>query len=166
MIAWRRDSTIGVGPNENQKWAHTYLGPKDVHGPWHGDRQNYTHKSQNGKSVHTHLNMAPCEWTLRFVDVVCESSGPDLHRVHIICGPLVNASVAHGGAEHSARRAENIRNGRKWRKMRTLMVGTNGAHVRLGPGCALELVSTPLCPTYVSLKPPWIWEWQGRQVSP
>ena len=33
--------------------------------------------------------------------------------------------------------------------MRLLMGGANGAHVRLGPGCALELVSSSMCPTYV-----------------
>ena len=33
--------------------------------------------------------------------------------------------------------------------MRTLMVGANRVHVRVRPGNALELVSGPMCPTYL-----------------
>ena len=71
-----------------------------------------------------------------------------MHKLHTICGPLVHASGVHGGAEHSARRAENIENGRKWPKMRTLMVVPNLAHVRVGSGCAAELEPSGMCPTY------------------
>ena len=46
--------------------AYTYLSPKDLHGPWHGDGRNCTHKCQNGKIVSTQLGIAPCEWALRF----------------------------------------------------------------------------------------------------
>ena len=56
--------------------VHTYLGPKDLQGPWQDDRQNCTHESQNGKIVHTHLRIAPCEYTLWFAHVVCDSCGP------------------------------------------------------------------------------------------
>ena len=49
----------------------------------------------------------------------------NVHKLHTICGPLIHVSGVHGGAEHSARRAENIGNGRKWPKMCTLMVGAN-----------------------------------------
>ena len=76
MMAWRRDSTFGLGSNGSLMWAHTYVGPKDLHGPWHGDSRNCTHKCQNGKIVHTHLGIAPCECALRFAHVVCESCGP------------------------------------------------------------------------------------------
>ena len=76
MMASRRDSTFGVAPNGSPVWAHTYLGPKDLHGPWHGDGRNCTHKCQNGKIVHTHLGIASCERALRFAHVVCESWEP------------------------------------------------------------------------------------------
>ena len=57
-------------------WAHTHLAFEDLHGPWHGDRQNCTRKCQNGKIVHNHLGIAPGEWALRFAHVVCGSWGP------------------------------------------------------------------------------------------
>ena len=57
-------------------WAYRYLGPNDSHGPWHGDGRTCTQKCQNGKIVHTHLGIAPCERALRFAHVVCESWGP------------------------------------------------------------------------------------------
>ena len=66
---------FGVGPNESPMCAHTYLGLKDSHQPLHGESPNCTHKCQNGKIVHTHLGIAPCEWALRFAHVVCESCG-------------------------------------------------------------------------------------------
>ena len=56
--------------------ASTYLGSKDLHGAWHVDSRNCTHKCQNGKIVHTHLGIAPCQLVLRFANVVCESWGP------------------------------------------------------------------------------------------
>ena len=94
--------------------------------------------------------------------------GTNVHITHVIYGPLVHASGVHEGAEHGARRAENGGNCSKWPKMRTLMVGANEAHARLGPECAIGLVSSHMHPTYllgVAQTPP-VWEWQGRQVSP
>ena len=63
-----------------------------------------------------------------------------MHNTHVIYGPLVHASGVHEVAEHGARRAENVENCSKWPKMRTLMVGANEAHARLGPECAIGLV--------------------------
>ena len=117
-------------------WDHTYLGLKVLHWPWHGDDRNCTHKCQNGNIVHTHLSIALCESALRFAHVVCES-WEHVHKLHTKCCPLVHVSGVHRGAEHSAHWAKDIGNGRKWPKMDTLMVGASGAHVRLGPGCAL-----------------------------
>ena len=48
------------------------------------------------------------------------------------------------------------------------MVGANEAHARLGPECAIGLVSSHMCPTYLLgvAQLLWFWESQGRQVSP
>ena len=73
----------------------------------------------------------------------------NIHNIHVIYGPLTHASGVHEGAEHGARRAENVGNCAKWPKMRTLMVGANEAHARLGPECAIGLVSSHMCPTYL-----------------
>ena len=73
----------------------------------------------------------------------------NIHNTHVIYGPLVHASGVHEGAEHGARRAENVENCSKWPKMRTLMVRTNEAHARLGPECAIGLVSSHMRPTYL-----------------
>ena len=75
--------------------------------------------------------------------------GTNMHKQHTIYGPLVHATGVHGGAEHGARRVKNIKNGKKWPKMRTPVVGANRVHVRLGPGHALELVSSPMYRTYL-----------------
>ena len=75
--------------------------------------------------------------------------GTNIHITHVIYGPLVHASGMHQGAEHGARRAENVENCSKWPKMRTLMVGANEAHARLGPECAIGLVSSHMRPTYL-----------------
>ena len=73
----------------------------------------------------------------------------NIHNTHVIYGPLVHASGVHKGVEHGARRAENVENCSKWPKMRTLMVGANEAHARLGPECAIGLVSSHMRPTYL-----------------
>ena len=112
--------------------------------------------------------------------------GTNIHITHVIYGPLVHASVVHEGVEHGARRAENVENCSKWPKMRTLMVGANEAHARLGPDCAIGLVSSHMCPTYLlgvaqllrffgmagSPSEPMIWDspksptWQPRYAKP
>ena len=71
------------------------------------------------------------------------------HNTHVIYGALVHASGVHEGAEHGARRAEKVENCSKWPKMRTLMGGANEAHARLGPECAIGLVSSHMRPTYL-----------------
>ena len=94
--------------------------------------------------------------------------GTNVHITHVIYGPLVHASGVHEVAEHGARRAENVENCSKWPNMRTLMVGANEAHARLGPEGAIGLVSSHMRPTYllgIAQTPP-VGEWQGRQVSP
>ena len=73
----------------------------------------------------------------------------NIHNTHVIYGPLVHASGVHEGAEHGARRAENVENCSIWPKMRTLMGGANEAHARLGPECAIGLVSSHMRPTYL-----------------
>ena len=73
----------------------------------------------------------------------------NIHNTHVIYGPLVHASGVHEGAEHGARRVENVEDCSKWPKMRTLMGGANEAHARLGPECAIGLVSSHMRPTYL-----------------
>ena len=73
----------------------------------------------------------------------------NIHNTHVIYGPLVHASGVHEGAEHGARRAENVEDCSKWPKMRTLMGGANEAHARLGPECAIGLISSHMRPTYL-----------------
>ena len=72
-----------------------------------------------------------------------------MRNTQVIYGPLVHASGVHGWAQHSARRAAKVENFSKWPKMGTLMVGANEAYARLGPECAMGLVSSHMCPTYL-----------------
>ena len=91
------------------------------------------------------------------------------HPCHIwSIGPCLRRARGGCTAEHGARRAENGENCSKWQKMRTLMVAANEAHARLGPECAIGLVSSHMRPTYLLgvAQPLRVWEWQGRQVSP
>ena len=92
----------------------------------------------------------------------------NIHNTHVIYGALVHASGVHEGAEHGARRAENVENCSKWPKMCKLMGGANEAHARLGSECAIGLVSSHMRPTYLlgAAQTLRFWEWQGRQVSP
>ena len=94
--------------------------------------------------------------------------GTNAHITHVRYGPLVHASSVRGVAEHGARRAENVENCSKWPKMRTLMVGANEAHARLGPEYAIGLVSSHRCAKYLLGVAQLLrfWELQGRQVSP
>ena len=73
----------------------------------------------------------------------------NIHTTHVIYGPLVHESGVHEGAEHGARRAEIVGNCSKWPKIGTLMVVGNEAHARLGPECAIGLVSSHMRPTYL-----------------
>ena len=85
----------------------------------------------------------------------------NIHNTHVIYGPLVHASGVHEGAEHGARPAENVKNCSKRPKMRTLMGAANEAHARLGPECAIGLVSV-ICVQHIfwaSPKPLQFWEW-------
>ena len=50
--------------------------------------------------------------------------------------------MVHGGQKI-------LENCSKWPKMRTLMVGANEAHARLGPEYAIGLVSSHMRPTYL-----------------
>ena len=167
MMAWRRDSTFGVGPDGSIMWAHMYLGPNNLHGPWHGDRQNDNYKCQIGKIVHTPLGIAPHECALLFAHVVCESWGPMCISYKPYVVHWSRRLACTGGADYSARRAENIGNGRKWPQMRTLMVRMEHmSHLNQG---VLQNLYQSQCVQHtfwVSPRPPWIGEWQGRQVSP
>ena len=73
----------------------------------------------------------------------------NIHNTHVIHGPLVHASGVQEGAEHGARRAESVEFCSKWPTMRTLMDEANEAHARLGPECAIGLVSSHMRPTYL-----------------
>ena len=84
--------------------AHRYLGPKDLHGPWHGDNPYWAHKCRNGKIAHTHLGLAPCQGSLRFAHVVCEPWGPIciIHIPYTVHWPICPActgglTIVHGG---------------------------------------------------------------------
>ena len=54
------------------------------------------------------------------------------------------------------------------RKCAHSWLGANEAHARLGPECAIGLVSSHMRPTYLLGVTQLLrfWEWQGRQVSP
>ena len=122
---------------------------KDLHAARRGDNPNWVHNCQNGKN-HPH---SPWASTLTKVAPLgprgVRTMWTNIHNTHVIYGPLVHASGVHEGAEHGARRAENVENCSKWPKMRTLMCGANEAHARLGPECAIGLVSSHMRPTHL-----------------
>ena len=91
-----------------------------------------------------------------------------MHKQHTICSRLIHDSGVHGGAEHGARRAKNLENGRKLQKMRTIMVWQTGYMSDLDQGMLWNWY-TFLCVLFTflaSIKPPWILEWWGRLTEP
>ena len=91
-----------------------------------------------------------------------------MHKLHHIVGPLVHASSVHGGAEHSARQAKNMKNGKKDKKWAHSWWGQIEHMSDVDPSvpqnwyqfrCVQHIF-------WVSPKPLRIGEWQGRQVSP
>ena len=95
---------FGVGCNGSPLDAHTYLGPKDLHGPRHGDITYWAHKCQNGEIGHTHIVLAPCQSPPRFAHVVYEPWGPIciIHRPYMIHWSMRLAftgglNIVHGG---------------------------------------------------------------------
>ena len=130
-------------------WNHTYLVLRDLNGLWCGDGHNWVHKCPKWQ------NCPPSLWASAWTKLalLCPrgvgAMGTSIHNTHIKYGPLVHPSGVHEGAEHGARRAENVGNCSKWPKMCTLMGGANEAHARLGPECAIGLVSSHMRPTYL-----------------
>ena len=149
---------------------------RDSHGlgPQRSPRHLAWLQSQLGPQVPKWQNCPHSLWASTLTKVApprphgVRAMGTNAHITHVIYGALVHASGVHEVAEHGARRAENVENCSKWPKMRTLMVGANEAHARLGPECAVALVSSHMCPTYLLGVAQLLrfWEWQGRQVSP
>ena len=117
-------------------WARTYLLFRDLHEPVRGDGQDWVHKCPKWQN---------CPHSPGGV----RTMGTNIHNTHFIYGPLVHASGVYKGADHGARRAENMRNCSKWPIMCTLMGWANEAHARLRPECAIGLVSSHMRPTYL-----------------
>ena len=126
-----------------------HLALKDLHATRRGDNPNWVHKCQKWQ----HRPNSPWASTLTKVAPPrprgVRAMGTNVHITHVIYGPLFHASGVHEGAEHGARRAENVENCSKWPKMRTLIIGAKEAHARLGPEGAVGLVSSHMRPTYL-----------------
>ena len=148
--AWRSDPPFHTPFTKSRTKNPMFVALKDLHAIWRGDNPNWVHNCQNGKNCPHSL------WASTLTKVAplrprgVQTMGTNIHNTHVIYGPLVHASGVQEGAEHGARRAENVENCSKWPKMRTLMVGANEAHARLGPECAIGLVSSHMCQTYLS----------------
>ena len=162
------------------------LALKDLHATRRGGNPNSVHKCRKWQNCPHSL------WPSTLTKVAplrprgVRAMVINIHNTHVIYGPLVHASGVHEGAEHGARRAENVENCSKWPKMRTLMGGANEAHARLGPECAIGLVSSHMRPTYLlgvaqtppvlgmagSPSEPMIWDrpksptWRPRDAKP
>ena len=166
--AWRSDPPFHTRSTGSPTKTPMHLALKDLNATRRGDNPNWVHKRQNGQNCPHSL------WASTSTQVApprprgVRAMGTNVHITHVIYGPLVHASGVHEGAEHGARRAENVENCSKWPKMRTLMVGANEAHARLGPECAIGLVSSHMCPTYLLGVAQLLRfrEWQAGQVSP
>ena len=95
---------FGVGCNGSLLEAYTYLGPKDLLGPKHGDITYWAHKCQNGETGHTHIGLAPCQSPSRFAHVVYEPRGSICithmpYMIHWSMRPACTGGlyIVHGG---------------------------------------------------------------------
>ena len=147
--AWRSDPPFHMRSTGSPRETPMPLALKDLHATRRGDNPNWVHNCQNWQ------NRPHSLWASTLTKVAplrprgVRTMGTNIHNTHVIYGPWVHASGVHEGADHGAWRAENAENCSKWPKMRTLMVGANEAHARLGPECAIGLVSSHMRPTYL-----------------
>ena len=136
----------------------------ELHATRRGVNPNWVHTRQNGKIVHTHFGLAPQRSLLSFAHVVCEPWGPMsispmTYMVHWSMRPACTRvlNMVHGGQKMW----KIAQNGRKCTHS---WLGQIEAHARLGPECAIGLVSSHMCPTYLLGVAQLLlfWEWQGR----